>query len=51
LPAEIQNYTVYSAGIAAGTPQRASAEALIDLLRSGGGAAVLTSKGMQPIDR
>jgi molybdate transport system substrate-binding protein len=51
LPAEIQNYTVYSAGIAAGTPRRASAEALIDLLRSGGGAAVLTSKGMQPIDR
>ena len=51
LPAEIQNYTVYSAGIAAGTPRKASAEALIDLLRSGGGAAVLTSKGMQPIDR
>jgi molybdate transport system substrate-binding protein len=51
LPAEIQNYTVYSAGIAAGSRQRASAEALIDLLRSGGGAAVLTSKGMQPIDR
>jgi molybdate transport system substrate-binding protein len=50
LPAEIQNYTVYSAGIAAGTPRRASAEALIDLLRSDGGAAVLTSKGMQPID-
>jgi molybdate transport system substrate-binding protein len=50
LPAEIQNYTVYSAGIAAGTPRRASAGALIDLLRSDGGAAVLTSKGMQPID-
>jgi molybdate transport system substrate-binding protein len=49
LPPEIQNYTVYSAGIAAGTPQRASAQALIDLLRSGGGAAVLTSKGMEPI--
>ena len=51
LPPEIQNYTVYSAGISAGTRQQASAEALIDLLRSGAGAAVLKSKGMEPIDR
>jgi len=50
LPAEIQNYTIYAAGIAAGSRQQASAEALIDLLRSGGGAAVLGSRGMQPID-
>jgi molybdate transport system substrate-binding protein len=50
LPPAIQNYTVYSAGIATGTPQQASAEALLVLLRSAGGAAVLKSKGMEPID-
>jgi molybdate transport system substrate-binding protein len=51
LPSEIQNYTVYAAGIAAGTRQAASANALIDLLRSRGGAAVLRSRGMEPIDQ
>jgi molybdate transport system substrate-binding protein len=51
LPPAIQNYTVYSAGIATGSGQRASAEALLALLRSVGGAAVLKSKGMEPIDQ
>lgn len=51
LPAEIQNYTVYSAGIASGTRQKASAEALIDLLRSRDGAAAIKAKGMEPIDQ
>jgi molybdate transport system substrate-binding protein len=51
LPAEIQNYTIYSAGIAAGTSQKPSAEALIDVLRSRDGAAVIRSKGMEPIDQ
>jgi molybdate transport system substrate-binding protein len=50
LPPAIQNYTVYSAGIAAGTQQQASAQALLALLRSAGGAAVLKNKGMEPID-
>jgi len=50
LPSEIQNYTVYSAGIAANTQRRASAQALIDLLRSRDGAAAIKSKGMEPID-
>jgi molybdate transport system substrate-binding protein len=49
LPAEIQNYTVYAAGIASGTQQQSSAQALIDLLRSHQGAAVIQSKGMDPI--
>jgi molybdate transport system substrate-binding protein len=49
LPPEIQNYTVYSAGIAAGSQQRPSAQALIDLLRSPDGAVAITSKGMEPI--
>jgi molybdate transport system substrate-binding protein len=49
LPAEIQNYTVYSAGIAAGSRQTPSAQALIDLLRSGDGAVAIKSKGMEPV--
>ena len=51
LPAEIQNYTVYSAGIAAGSGQRSSAQALIDLLRSNDGAAAVKGKGMEPADQ
>jgi molybdate transport system substrate-binding protein len=50
LPPEIQNYTVYSAGIAAGTAQKSSAQALIDLVRSADGASAIRSKGMEPID-
>jgi molybdate transport system substrate-binding protein len=49
LPPEIQNYTVYSAGIAAGTREGPSAQALIDLLRSPEGAVAIKSKGMEPI--
>jgi molybdate transport system substrate-binding protein len=51
LPAEIQSYTVYAGGIAAGTPRRSSAQALIDLLRGPVGAAAIESKGMEPVDR
>jgi molybdate transport system substrate-binding protein len=51
LPAEIQNYTVYAAGIAAGTKQAAAAQALIDLVRSRDGAAVMKGKGMEPVDQ
>ncbi len=51
LPPEIQSYTVYSAGIAAGTRQRPSAQALIDMLRSRDGVAAIKSKGMEPIDQ
>lgn len=49
LPPEIQNYTVYSAGIATGTRHGPSAQALIDLLQSPDGAAAIKSKGMEPI--
>jgi len=34
LPSEIQNYTIYSAAIAAGSGEKPSAQALIDLVRS-----------------
>jgi molybdate transport system substrate-binding protein len=46
LPAEIQNYTVYAAGIGAATKERAAAKALIDVLSGPAGAAVLKEKGM-----
>ncbi len=48
LPREIQNFTVYSVGIAADGTQKASAQALIDLIRSGAGAAAIKSKGLEP---
>jgi molybdate transport system substrate-binding protein len=51
LPPEIQNYTIYAAGIAAGTQQKPSAQALIDLLRSHDGTAAIKSKGMEPVDQ
>ena len=51
LPAEIQNYTVYAAGISASTGQAAAAQALIDLVRGHDGAAVIRSKGMEPVDQ
>ncbi len=49
LPAEIQNYTIYAAAVASTTSQRAAAEALIRLLRSKPGAAVIAAKGMEPV--
>ena len=51
LPSEIQNYTVYAAAMSAGTREKPSAQALVDLLRSSDGAAAIKSAGMEPIDR
>jgi molybdate transport system substrate-binding protein len=51
LPSEIQNYTIYSAAITAGTREKPSAQALIDLVRSSAGAAAIKSAGMEPIDQ
>jgi molybdate transport system substrate-binding protein len=48
LPAEIQSYTTYSAGIASKTEQTAAVRALIHLLRSKQGAEFIASKGMEP---
>jgi molybdate transport system substrate-binding protein len=47
LPAEIQNYTTYTAGIAAGTKEPAAARALLDVLSGADAAALLTQKGME----
>jgi molybdate transport system substrate-binding protein len=51
LPSEIQNYTIYSAAIVAGTGEKPSAQALIDLVRSSAGAVAIKSTGMEPIDQ
>jgi molybdate transport system substrate-binding protein len=48
LPAEIQNYTVYAAGIGAGAKDSEAAHALIKLLSGPEGAAVFKAKGMEP---
>jgi molybdate transport system substrate-binding protein len=46
LPAEIQNYTTYAAGIGAGAKDSDAAKALIKVLSGPGAAAVLKEKGM-----
>jgi molybdate transport system substrate-binding protein len=46
LPAEIQLYTIYAAGIATGTKERAAADALVRFLAAPRAATVLKAKGM-----
>jgi len=48
LPAEIQNYTVYAAGISAHAKESDAAKALLKTLTSPAAAEVLKSKGMEP---
>jgi molybdate transport system substrate-binding protein len=48
LPPEIQNYTVYAAGIGADSKQADAAKTLVKLLSGPNGVAVLKSKGMEP---
>ena len=48
LPEQIQNYTVYAAGVGATAPAGAAAAALIKTLSSPAAAAVLKSRGMAP---
>jgi molybdate transport system substrate-binding protein len=48
LPTEIQNYTIYAAGIATSSKQGEAGRALIKFLAGPGAAAVLGAKGMQP---
>jgi molybdate transport system substrate-binding protein len=48
LPDEVQNYTTYSAGIAATAREPAAARALIAALAGPQAAAVIRSKGMEP---
>jgi molybdate transport system substrate-binding protein len=48
LPAEIQNYTDYAAGVGAQSRESDAAKALIKVLAGPAGAAVFKSKGMEP---
>ena len=48
LPAEIQYYTVYAAGLGANAKESAAAKMLLDALSGPAGAEVLKSKGMEP---
>lgn len=48
LPAEIQNYTVYAAGIGANAKQGEAAKALLKALTGPAAGDVLKSKGMEP---
>jgi molybdate transport system substrate-binding protein len=48
LPKEIQNYTVYAAGIGAGTKDTAAAKALIASLAGPSAQALFKTKGMEP---
>ena len=48
LPKEIQNYTVYAAGIGAGAKDPAAAKALIASLMGPSAQALFKTKGMEP---
>jgi len=48
LPAEIQNYTVYAAGLGANGKAGDAAKALLEALSGPAAATVLKSKGMEP---
>jgi molybdate transport system substrate-binding protein len=48
LPAEIQNYTVYAAGLGANAKEAEAAKALLKALSGTAAAAVLKAKGMEP---
>jgi molybdate transport system substrate-binding protein len=48
LPAEIQNYTVYAAGLGASAKETDAAKALVKALSGPAAADVLKSKGMEP---
>jgi len=48
LPAEIQNFTVYRAGLAAKSTTRTPAVAFIELMQSPAAKAILQDKGMEP---
>jgi molybdate transport system substrate-binding protein len=49
-PGDLNNITVYSAGISAGTQQADAANALIRFLHTPEAAAALKAKGLKPVD-
>ena len=48
LPAELQTYVVFTAGISPGTRNAAAARSLIDFLKTPAAAAVYKAKGLEP---
>jgi molybdate transport system substrate-binding protein len=48
LPAAIQNYTVYSAGVSAGASNPAAASGLVKFLSGPHAVSIIKSKGMEP---
>jgi molybdate transport system substrate-binding protein len=46
LPGDLQKVSMFSAGLGAGTQQRAAAQALIDTIKASGD--VLRAKGLEP---
>ena len=49
LPPEIQKFTMFSAGIAAGAKEPDAARALIKFLASPAAAPVIAKRGMEPV--
>jgi molybdate transport system substrate-binding protein len=49
LPPAIQNYTVFAAGIVAGSKQQAAGKALIQFISSPAASAVMKAKGFEPL--
>ena len=50
LPAELNNITIYAAGVGAGTQQAEAANALIKFLHTPEAQAVFKAKGLKPAD-
>ena len=50
LPAELNNITIYAAGVGAGTQQAEAANALIEFLHTPEAQAVVKAKGLKPAD-
>jgi molybdate transport system substrate-binding protein len=48
LPADIQQYTMFSSGIIAGTKEAEAAKALVKFITSSGAAAAFKKRGMEP---
>jgi molybdate transport system substrate-binding protein len=48
LPPELQNFTIFTAGVLTGARQPEAAKALIDFLSTPAAAGVFKAKGMEP---
>ena len=48
IPAEVQSYIVFTAGVSAQSPNQQAARDLIKLLKSAGHVPLIKAKGMEP---